>query len=56
MHLGSIQKPIASTFLSCEKDAQLILEKLFLQSQPDDDALKRLMVINTKDCLDNTTN
>ena len=45
-----------SSFLSCEKDLQTILRKLFVESQPYSDELKRLLVINTKDCLDNTTN
>ena len=43
-----------SSFLSCEKDLQTILRKLFIESQPYSDALKRLLVINTNDCLDNT--
>lgn len=51
-------KPIqlSSSFLSCEKDCETILRKLFVESQPYSDILKRLLVINTKDCLDNTTN
>ena len=44
---------IESSFLSCEKDIESILKKLFIQSQPHSDALKRLLVINTIDCLDN---
>lgn len=55
MHFDKISKPPVSTFLSCEKDAQIILEKLFLQSAPYDEGLKRLLVINTRDCLDNLT-
>ena len=43
-----------SSFLSCEKDLQSILRKLFIESQPYSDELKRLLVINAKDCLDNT--
>jgi hypothetical protein len=43
-----------SSFLSCEKDIETILKKLFIQSKPYSDILKRLLVINTKDCLDNT--
>lgn len=43
-----------SSFLSCEKDLQQILRKLFIESQPYSDELKRLLVINEKDCLDNT--
>lgn len=42
-----------SSFLSCEKDLETILRKLFIESQPYSDDLKRLLVINTKDCLDN---
>ena len=42
-----------SSFLSCEKDLQEILKKLFVESQPYSDELKRLLVINAKDCLDN---
>ena len=44
-----------SSFLSYEKDLQTILRKLFVESQPYSDQLKRLLVINTKDCLDNKT-
>lgn len=42
-----------SSFLSCEKDLQEILKKLFIESQPFSNDLKRLLVINAKDCLDN---
>ncbi len=47
--------PFQSSFLTCEKDTELILRKLFVESQPYSDILKRLLVINTKDCLDNKT-
>ncbi len=43
----------SSSFLSCEKDIEEILKKLFISSKPYSDILKRLLVINTKDCLDN---
>lgn len=43
-----------SSFLSCEKDLQTILKKLFVESQPYSNQLKKLLVINTKDCLDVT--
>lgn len=43
-----------SSFLSCEKDSETILKKLFIESRPYSDDLKRLLVINTKDCLDST--
>ena len=49
-------KPFQSSFLSCEKDTEIILRKLFVESRPYSDDLKRLLVINTKDCLDNKTN
>ena len=45
-----------SSFLSCEKDAELIIRKLFVDSRPYSDELKRLLLINTKDCLDDRTN
>lgn len=44
----------SSSFLSCEKDIEEILRKLFISSKPYSDILKRLLIINTKDCLDNT--
>ena len=47
-------KPLKSSFLSCEKDAETIIKKLFVTSKPYSDELKRLLVINTKDCLDNS--
>lgn len=43
----------SSSFLSCEKDIEEILRKLFISSKPYSDDLKKLLVINTKDCLDN---
>lgn len=44
-----------SSFLACEKDIETILRKLFVESKPHCDILKRLLVINTKDCLENET-
>lgn len=44
-----------SSFLSYEKDLEAILRKLFVTSKPYDEILKRLLVLNTEDCLDNTT-
>ena len=35
---------------------ETILRKLFIESRPYSDDLKRLLVINTKDCLDDRTN
>ena len=48
-----LTKPITSSFLSCEKDTELILKKLFIQSRPYSDVLKSLLVIQAPDCLDN---
>lgn len=45
-------KPLYSSFASCEKDAQILLEKLFVETKPYSDDLKRLIIINTPDCLD----
>lgn len=43
-----------STFLSCEKDQETILKKLFVNSKPYSDKLKRLLILNNPDCLDDT--
>lgn len=45
------QPNIKSSFLSCEKDTETILKKLFINSRPYSDVLKKLLIINTKDCL-----
>lgn len=50
----SIATDFKSSFLSCEKDQKLILDKLFLENEPYSGLLKRLLVINTPDCLDDT--
>ena len=44
-----------SSFLSCEKDIEMILKKLFIESKPYSDILKRLLIINTKDCLEDSS-
>lgn len=49
-------RPFRSSFLSIEKDTETIINKLFVESKPYSDILKRLLVINGADCLDNTTN
>ena len=41
-----------SSFLSCQNDLETILKKLFIESEPYSTELKKLLVINTKDCLD----
>lgn len=45
-------KPIYSSFLSCERDMQQIVKLLFVKSKPYSDKLKRLLIINKSDCLD----
>ena len=45
-----------SSFLSCEKDVETIIKKLFVNSRPYSDYLKRLLLINTNDCLTDMTN
>ena len=44
--------PLNSTFLFFEKDIETILKALFVQSYPHSEKLKRLLVLNTPDCLD----
>lgn len=41
-----------NTFLSCEKDQEKIWRKLLVESKPYSDKLKRLLIVNTPDCLD----
>lgn len=50
-----LTKKLQSSFLSCEKDMALILQKLFIQDKKKGEELKRLLIINTPDCLDNYT-
>lgn len=45
-------KQIKSSFLSCEKDVETILKKLFVENRSASEDLKRLLIINTKNCLD----
>lgn len=47
-------KPIYSSFLTCDIDTLKILKTLFISSKPYSDILKRLLIINNKDCLDTT--
>lgn len=54
MHTNLIkQERFESSFLSSEKDTETILKKLFIESQPHSNILKRLLVVQTKDCLTN---
>ena len=43
-----------SSFQSVEKDIEIILRKLFIENYSLSDELKKLLIINTKDCLDIT--
>ena len=45
-------QPLQSSFLAYSKDIEKILSKLFVESRPYSDYLKRLLVINQPDCLD----
>lgn len=51
-----LTQPITSSFLSCEKDTELILRKLFIESRPYSDQLKKLLVVQAPDCLDKDYN
>lgn len=54
MHTNLVkQETFESSFLSSEKDTETILRKLFIESQPYSNILKRLLVVQTKDCLTN---
>ena len=54
--MNGFQGEFQSSFLSCEKDTEMIIQKLFVDSRPYSDLLKRLLLINTKDCLYDMTN
>lgn len=47
-----LPKDFQSSFLSIEKDSEIIIRKLFFESKPYSEQLKKLLVLNTKDCLD----
>ena len=51
-----IAKPLESSFLSCERDTETILRKLFIDSRQHSKTLKRLLVITNEDCITNTSN
>ena len=44
-------RPIHSSFFSCAQDTETILKQLFVKSNPYSDRLKRLLVVNKPDCL-----
>ena len=48
----TLAKDFKSSFLSAEKDQEAIWKKLFVESKPYSDELKRLLIVNQPDCLD----
>lgn len=48
----TLAKDFKSSFLSAEKDQEAIWKKLFVESKPYSDKLKRLLIVNQPDCLD----
>jgi len=56
LKMNGFRGEFKSSFLSCEKDLETIVKKLFVESRPYSDKLKRLLLINTKDCLYDMTN
>lgn len=55
-HIASnmLQKNFKSTFMSCAKDQETIWRRLLVESKPYSDKLKKLLIINTPNCLDLT--
>lgn len=51
-----IAPPLESSFLSCEKDTETILKKLFVDSRQHSKTLKRLLVVTNDDCLEDLVN
>ena len=49
-----LKKNFRSSFLSCQRDQELIWRKLFVESKPYSDKLKKLLIINAPDCLDDS--
>lgn len=49
-----LKKNFRSSFLSCTKDQETIWRKLFVESRPYSDKLKKLLVINAPNCLDDS--
>ena len=48
----TLAKDFKSSFLSAEKDQEAIWKKLFVERRPYSDKLKRLLIVNQPDCLD----
>lgn len=51
MRRDVLAQPLESSFLSCEKDTETILRKLFIDCKQHSKTLKRLLVIANEDCL-----
>lgn len=51
MKRDMLAKPLDSSFLSCERDTETILRKLFIDSRQHSKLLKRLLVVTNSDCL-----
>ena len=49
-----VDKRVKTSFYSCEKDAEIIIQKLFADGNSYSAQLKRLLILNTKDCLDSS--
>lgn len=49
-----LKKNFRSSFLSCSNDQETIWRKLLVESKPYSDKLKKLLIINASDCLDDT--
>lgn len=52
MKASCLAKDFKPSFLSCEKDQETIFRRLLVESRPYSDVLKRLLIINATDCLD----
>ena len=53
MRRDVLAQPLESSFLSCEKDTETILRKLFVESKQHSKTLKRLLIVPNEDCLTN---
>lgn len=50
------QEEVPSSFLSLEKDLEIICSRLIVENNKYSEYIKRLLMIQSPDCLDNTTN
>ena len=53
---STLQGEPKSSFLSCEKDLESIIRKLFIEDKTVSSYLKRLLAVNASDCLIDKTN